>query len=382
MHAVKLVWFLSVAISIEDPLCSHRKKKKKIPRRVRRLKRRRHRVCLRAVLLDSAHGLLLETAHRMRSEVVRTATRRQRHLKRVVLREIAQVEGPLWCVQRTLYPRPFCLRRCLCRGRYRRCLHAKQIRIACTHLQQAIKVYLRWAGPDFRKFKAQRLARGDRPPRLCARVRCGCCCKIFWSLCCGLYCVWEALTRACRCCRQLCHKVTCCCRRHPDLLERRALCRCLCEQLEYEQELLTAHLAASYCYLAGCGLGGSHLGACGSTQLAGLQMAEAKELLRFSLRRLHKAHFPLCERPNSVSQRLVEVALKEAKETLEHAKAKVEPLPIRRPKPWDRPARERQFCLLPPGDPTVFHPEAQPPIAIHGALPVVNGPGILGAVAG
>lgn len=261
-------------------------------------------------------------------------------MKKVVLREIAQVEAPLWCIERALYPKPKCLRRCgLRRHKYRLRVTERQIQTASIHLQQAIKVYLRWAGPDFRKFKAQRHAEGDRLPRLCARVRCGCFFKCCCSCCCCLYCCWKCLMKLCRFWRPLCYKATCCCRRHPDLLDRRAQSRVLCERLEYEQEMLTAHLAASYCYFARCGA---------DSQLAALTVADAKEFLRASLRKLHKAHFCLCERPSAVTQRLVEVSLNKAEDDIEHAKAKIGPLPYRRPKPHDRASRERQFCLLPP----------------------------------
>ncbi|KAL8449658.1 hypothetical protein Emed_002913 [Eimeria media] len=113
-------------------------------------------------------------------------------------------------------------------------------------------------------------------------------------------------------------------------------------------------------------------------------MAEAKEFLRASMRKLHKAHFPLCERPSRVSQRLVEVALDKARDSIEGAKEKVGPLPIRRPKPYDRPARERQFCLLPPGDPTVMLPAAAAaansvPLIKAPGLPFMRGPGVMWA---
>ncbi|OEH76006.1 hypothetical protein cyc_00376 [Cyclospora cayetanensis] len=159
-------------------------------------------------------------------------------------------------------------------------------------------MYIRWAGPDFRKFIAKRQADGDTLPRLCMRVQ-----------------------------------------KDPDILERRAVCRALCERLEYEQELLTAHLAASFCYMAYSGTG---------NQLTALAMDQGRQFLRASMRKLHKAHFPLCERPSSVTQRLVEVVLQKAEDDLEHAKAKIGPLPFRQPRPHDRGARERQLCLLPP----------------------------------
>ncbi|KAL8274891.1 hypothetical protein Esti_001180 [Eimeria stiedai] len=363
-----------------DPLCDHRRKTRRFVRRRRKRQIKNQRENLRALLLDSAHGLLMETTHRMRSEVIRTATRKQRHMKKVVLREIAQVEGPLWCVRRVLYPRPRCLRKCLRRRKYRSCLRDRHIQTACIHMQQAIKTYLRWAGPDFRKFKALRQKQGDKIHRLCARLRCGLFCKCFWICCCGVYCCWQALMHACRGLRPLCWKLTHCCRRHPDILERRAMCRSLCEKLEYEQELLTAHLAASYCYLASCGSRRQAPGA--NRQLAALTMAEAKEFLRASMRKLHKAHFSLCERPSRTSQRLVEVALGKARDNIEGAKEKVGPLPIRRPKPYDRAARERQFCLLPPGDISVTLPAAAAainsmPLIKAPGLPLTQGPGIM-----
>ena len=286
----------------------------------------------------------------MRSEVIRTSNKKQKHIKKVVLREIAQVEAPLWCVEKTLYPKPKCLRRCFRRKKYRMRVGDRQIQTACIHMQQAIKVYLRWAGPDFRKLKAQRQKEGDTLPRLCARVKCGCFFKCCCSICCCLYCCWKCLMRLCRCWRPVCHKLTCCCRRHPDLLERRAVSRTLCERLEYEQELLTAHLAASYCYFARCGA---------RNQLAELAMADGKEFLRASMRKLHKAHFPLCERPNGVTQRLVEVVLNKAEDDIEKAKAKVGPLPFRPLRPHDRASRERHFCLLPPEGPP------EPPIQLR-----------------
>ncbi|CDJ43431.1 hypothetical protein, conserved [Eimeria tenella] len=277
----------------------------------------------------------------MRSQVLRTYVKKLKHLKKVLMKEIAQVEGPLWCVEKVLYPRPFCMRRCVRRKKYRCRLQQQQIELACIHLQQAIKAYLRWAGPDFRKFTAARQALGDKLPRMCARVKCGCCCKCCCSCCCCLYCCWKCCMRCCNCWRYPCYKLTCCCRSHPEMLQRRAVCRALCESLESELELLTAHLAASCCWLARSGQ---------QQQLAELAVARGHRFLNAARSKLHQVHFTLCQRPSTVPQRLVEATLHKAQDDLENAKAIIGPLPFRGPRPYDRGPREHQLLQLPPED--------------------------------
>lgn len=347
-----------VELSVLDPLKEKKKQKNNcLARRARRRQRLRKQLGQRAVLLDSAHGLLLMTSMRMRNEVIRTKVKKLKHATKVVLRELAQVEAPLFIIRNILYPKPKWCRKCIRKRKYRMRIGERQLQNACRHLEQALGAYVRWAGPDFRKLKAQRHLMGDKLPRLCARVKCGCCCKCCCSVCCCCYCCWKCCMKCCRCLRPLCYKLTSCFRHHPDLLERRANARALCQRLEMEYESQVAQLCWAFHWLAFNGLR--------PPQLMALRAGEAKDFLLSAQRKLHKSHFPMCERPDKMTQPLVEVNLERAENEIEQAKAIIGPLPQRRPRPHDRCSREHQL-LTQPNDAS----DPPPIMPMHAGLPI------------